>query len=129
VDNIKIDLREIGLDGMDWLVWPRIGTTGGLLWTRYWTFGIHKMLGSSRVAAQLVAPQERLGFISIVAGSRYSDGLRDGQPGFVSRQGKILLYSFQVGSGAQPASYPMDTGGSFPGCKAVGAWSRSLTSI
>jgi hypothetical protein len=29
VDSIKIDLREIGWDGMDW-----IGTTGGLLLTR-----------------------------------------------------------------------------------------------
>jgi hypothetical protein len=28
VDNIKMDLREIGLDGMDWL---RRGTGGGLL--------------------------------------------------------------------------------------------------
>jgi hypothetical protein len=28
VDNIKIDLTEIGWDGMDWL---RIGTSGGLL--------------------------------------------------------------------------------------------------
>jgi hypothetical protein len=26
VDNIKMDLREIGLDGVDW-----IGTSGGLL--------------------------------------------------------------------------------------------------
>jgi hypothetical protein len=36
VDNIKMDLREIGLDGMDWmiwigLIWLRIGTSGGLL--------------------------------------------------------------------------------------------------
>jgi hypothetical protein len=32
VDNIKMVLREIGLDGMDWigLVWLRIGTSGGL---------------------------------------------------------------------------------------------------
>jgi hypothetical protein len=30
VDNIKMDLREIGLDGMDW-IWIRIGTSGGLL--------------------------------------------------------------------------------------------------
>jgi hypothetical protein len=30
-DNIKIDLREIGWDGMDWL---RIGTSGRLLLTR-----------------------------------------------------------------------------------------------
>jgi hypothetical protein len=33
VDNIKMDLREIGWDGMDWigLIWLRIETTGGLL--------------------------------------------------------------------------------------------------
>jgi hypothetical protein len=28
VDNIKMDLREIGWDGMDWI---GIGTSGGLL--------------------------------------------------------------------------------------------------
>jgi hypothetical protein len=28
VNNIKLDLRDIGWDGMDWL---RIGTSGGLL--------------------------------------------------------------------------------------------------
>jgi hypothetical protein len=33
VANIKIDLRETGLDGMVWTgsIWPRIGTSGGLL--------------------------------------------------------------------------------------------------
>jgi hypothetical protein len=31
VDNIKMDLREIGWDGMDWMMWLRIGTSGGLL--------------------------------------------------------------------------------------------------
>jgi hypothetical protein len=31
VDNIKIDLNEIGWDGVDWVNWLRIGTTGGLL--------------------------------------------------------------------------------------------------
>jgi hypothetical protein len=33
VDNIKMDLREIGWDGMVWtgLIWLRIGTSGGLL--------------------------------------------------------------------------------------------------
>jgi hypothetical protein len=30
------------------------------------------------------------------------------------------LYSFQTGSGAYPASYPMGTGGSFPGIKRLG---------
>jgi hypothetical protein len=28
---IKMDLREIGWDGMDWINWLRIGTSGGLL--------------------------------------------------------------------------------------------------
>jgi hypothetical protein len=31
VDNIKIDLREIGLDGMNWTDLAMIGTSGGLL--------------------------------------------------------------------------------------------------
>jgi hypothetical protein len=36
VDNIKMDLREIGSDGVDWMewigwIWLRIGTSGGLL--------------------------------------------------------------------------------------------------
>jgi hypothetical protein len=32
-DNIKMDLREIGWDVVDWirLIWLRIGTSGGLL--------------------------------------------------------------------------------------------------
>jgi hypothetical protein len=32
-----------------------------------------------------------------------------------------LHHRFQNGSGAHPASYPMGTGGSFPGGKATGA--------
>jgi hypothetical protein len=35
--------------------WLRIGTSGGVLWARQWTFGFHKMVGSSWVAAQLAA--------------------------------------------------------------------------
>jgi hypothetical protein len=33
VDNIKMDLREIGWDGVVWtgLIWLRIGTSEGLL--------------------------------------------------------------------------------------------------
>jgi hypothetical protein len=30
-DNIKMDLREIVLEGMDWIHLTRIGTGGGLL--------------------------------------------------------------------------------------------------
>jgi hypothetical protein len=31
VDNIKMDLRETGWDGIDWIDLYRIGTSGGLL--------------------------------------------------------------------------------------------------
>jgi hypothetical protein len=34
IDNIKMDLLEIWLSVVDWLVWPRIDTGGELLWTR-----------------------------------------------------------------------------------------------
>jgi hypothetical protein len=40
-----------------------------------------------------------------------------------------VLQNIKSSSGAHPASYPMDTGGSFPGGKATKAWSWPLTSI
>jgi hypothetical protein len=42
----KMDLREIG--GMVWTGsnWLRIGTSGGLLWTRWWNFGFLKITGN-----------------------------------------------------------------------------------
>jgi hypothetical protein len=47
------------------LIWLRIGTSGGLLWTWQWTsFRFHKMLGSSWVTAQLTASQEGLSSMS-----------------------------------------------------------------
>jgi hypothetical protein len=39
-----------------------------------------------------------------------------------------LLHVVQTGSGVQPTSYPMGTGGSSPGGKAAEAWSWPLTS-
>jgi hypothetical protein len=47
---------------------------------------------------------------------------------FPAVQDFSLLPSVQTGSGAHPASYPMGTGGSFPGGKA-GTWSWPLASI
>jgi hypothetical protein len=37
VDSIELGFREtgIGWEGVDWMIWLRIGTTGGLLRTRY----------------------------------------------------------------------------------------------
>jgi hypothetical protein len=40
-----------------------------------------------------------------------------------------LHHRVQNGSGVHPTSYPMDTGGSFPGGKTAGSWSWPLTSI
>jgi hypothetical protein len=58
VDNIEIYLRAIGWVVWAGSVWLRVGTSGGLLWTRWWTFGFHKILGSSWVPAQLAASQK-----------------------------------------------------------------------
>jgi len=37
------------------LMWPRIETSGGLLWKQQWTFGFHKMRGISWLAVELLA--------------------------------------------------------------------------
>jgi hypothetical protein len=49
------------------LIWLRIGTSGGLLWTWRWTFRFHKMLGNSWVAVQLVAFQEGFSSMELVS--------------------------------------------------------------
>jgi hypothetical protein len=38
-DGIKMDLREIRWGVWSGFTWLRIGTVGGLLWMRWWTFG------------------------------------------------------------------------------------------
>jgi hypothetical protein len=38
-DGVKIDLRQIGWGVRSGFTWLRIGTVGGLLWMRWWTFG------------------------------------------------------------------------------------------
>jgi hypothetical protein len=42
-DNIKFILT--GKDGRGWtgFIWLKIGASGGLLWTRWWTLEFHKM--------------------------------------------------------------------------------------
>jgi hypothetical protein len=44
------------------LLWIRIGTSGGLLWTPWWNLGLHKILGNSWVAAS----QEGLSSVDLV---------------------------------------------------------------
>jgi hypothetical protein len=55
-------------------------------------------------------------FLSLLCPWRL-DGLQAGQPGLDSRQGQdvSLLHNVQTGSGANPASYPVSTGGPFSG--------------
>jgi hypothetical protein len=60
VDNIKMDLRQTGWDGMDWIHL----TQDRDQWKVLVNFGFHKMLGSSWVVAQLAVSQEGLSSMS-----------------------------------------------------------------
>jgi hypothetical protein len=51
----------------------------------------------------------------------YGLGDRGSRVRFSAGAGNSLHHRVQNGSAAHPASYPMDTGGSFPGGKAAGA--------
>jgi hypothetical protein len=55
-----MDLREVGWGAWTGSIWLRIGTGGGLLWRRWWTFGFHKMRGISWVAEDVLGSQEGL---------------------------------------------------------------------
>jgi hypothetical protein len=66
--------------------------------------------------------------VGIALGYRLDD--RSFRVRFSAGAGKFSLHhSVQNGSGAHPASYPMDARDSFPWGKAAGAWSWPLTSI
>jgi hypothetical protein len=54
---IKMDLREIGWDGMDWIDLPQDRDHWMALLNTVINFWFHKMLGNSWVAAQLAASQ------------------------------------------------------------------------
>jgi hypothetical protein len=57
-----------------------------------------------------------------VVGIATASGLKTEGSEFESRWGQefSVLHIVQIGSGVHPASYPMGTGGSFPGGKAAG---------
>jgi hypothetical protein len=65
--------------------------------------------------------------VGIALGYRLDD--RGSRIRFPAGAGNFSLHHrVQNGSGAHPASYPVGTGGSFPGGKAAEAWSWPLTS-
>jgi len=45
--NIKIDLKEIEYEGVDWIHLAEYRTNSGLLWRQYGAFGFHKRRGNS----------------------------------------------------------------------------------
>ena len=42
VDNIRIDLKAIGINGRNWLHWAQDRYYWSRLWMRHWTSGLHK---------------------------------------------------------------------------------------
>jgi hypothetical protein len=58
VDRFKMDLREIGWGGMNWVDLTQDRDQWRALINTVMHFRFHKMLGSSRVAAQLAPSQE-----------------------------------------------------------------------
>jgi hypothetical protein len=55
-DSIKVDLREVGCEGVDWIqVESGIGTGGRGLCTRLWTFEFHENGGISWLAERKVS--------------------------------------------------------------------------
>jgi hypothetical protein len=73
VENLRESdqLKHLGVDGriiLKWIfrnsrgawtlfIWLRIRTDRGLLWTRLWTFGFHKMQGISWLAEELLSSE------------------------------------------------------------------------
>jgi hypothetical protein len=53
------------LGGVGWIGLAQ-GTGGELLWTWWWTFGFHKMLGNNWVAAQPIASRVVLSYTQLL---------------------------------------------------------------
>jgi hypothetical protein len=66
-----MDLTEVGLGAWTGSFWLRIGTGGGLLWIRWWTFGFHKMREIPWLNEDLLASQEGLCFMDCRVGLHY----------------------------------------------------------
>jgi hypothetical protein len=93
-DNMKMDLREMRIDGVKWV-----------------------QLAQDRV--QLVSFCNRDSSFGIALDYELDD--RGSRVRFPVGAGNFSLHHVKNSSGAHPASYSMGTTGSFPGVKAAGA--------
>jgi hypothetical protein len=66
--NVKlpVDVMQQNLTAWLLIIRPRLGTSGGLLWTRQWTFGFYKMFINSWVDEWLVVSLEVLFSVELV---------------------------------------------------------------
>jgi hypothetical protein len=71
VENIEIDFRELGWDGMNWIELAQDRDQWRALVNTIMNFWFRKMLGSSCVAAQLAASQEGLSFVVSICIVKY----------------------------------------------------------
>jgi hypothetical protein len=67
VDGVKIDLREIGWCGEDWIDLPQDSDQWRALVDTVMNLRVPNILGSSSVAAQLAASQEGLSSMKLVS--------------------------------------------------------------
>jgi hypothetical protein len=66
VDNIRMDLGEVGWGNVDWIGLAQDRNRWRVLVNSVMNFGFHKMLGNYRVASQLVASRVVLSSIELV---------------------------------------------------------------
>ena len=62
LEDVRIDRRKILKSIKTWtgLIWLRIGISGRVLWTRQWTFRLHKMRRISWLGEERLAFQEKI---------------------------------------------------------------------
>jgi len=61
--NIKMNLKGIGCWIWAGFIWLRIGTSGGILWIRQWTFEFQERRGISWLAEWLLVSRGRIWFM------------------------------------------------------------------
>jgi hypothetical protein len=75
-DNIKMIFERLDRGAQTGSMLLKIGTGGGLLWIRRWTFGFHKLLGISWIA-DVLASQEALCSMQLVIWLKHPQRLKN----------------------------------------------------